>query len=900
MTGAEIVRTWLTAPPPPPRWLDGEVQLPFQDLLGPAVSLATDALRARSAHVDLLEPAARTSLERALLERLVEAAGYALLASLRAERAIGGGAYDTFVARMRDGGLSAVFAEHIVLPELVELTLDQWLATSSELLARFAEDRALLGAANAQIDALDPELSDRHDRGRVVMRLRFAGLRWLYKPRAVALESGLERVAQWIARASEHQIVVEFPRVIDQGDYGWVEHVEPAPCADAADARTCFRRLGHVIAFFHWICGGDLHPENVIVRGSTPVVIDPEVAFTGVYGYVAEPHDDCVRRAEIELEASVIGTGMAPTWQEDARGLVSDVSGWANPERVESSRFTRRWIDVGTDAIRLAPAHALLVPTHVPVVGGRPQSLTAHAAEIVAGYRELATLLLARKDDRDAHEALGLLRGVSVRLLFRHTRVYGRVLERLLQPDLLRDRARRDAELARLGRAFPTDGVIAALVRAEARALLRMDVPRFTTTPSSLDVVETDGEPIAGVFRRSGLDRAFERWRDMTPASIERQCDLLWASYCGRFTKDLPPIRSRTRGPRDPVATLLDEADRIAESLCDAAIESSDGSATWIGLEPVGGSDRASPRALRPTFYDGSVGIGMFLAAHAALRESAESRRVARASVGGVRSWLRNAPVGVALGNGAAGTLLAILGIAARLNEPALVGNDGDALAAILAASDPEDDAMGDALGGAAGVVLALLSAFRIDGGAPHLAEAMRWGGHLARVAESSVDAPWKHQSGFGHGRAGVSYALGQLATVTGDRALADVAKRVLEVRCADTSLDPVSARAWCHGAPGRGLVFDGMPIDVDPEIGPDHLCCGVAGRVELMARSDRAALALEAAAWINDRRESGYRFYVRGPSSLTPSLFTGLAGVGLATLRAASPSRVAALLPLR
>jgi lantibiotic modifying enzyme len=82
---------------------------------------------------------------------------------------------------------------------------------------------------------------------------------------------------------------------------------------------------------------------------------------------------------------------------------------------------------------------------------------------------------------------------------------------------------------------------------------------------------------------------------------------------------------------------------------------------------------------------------------------------------------------------------------------------------------------------------------------------------------------------------------------------------------------------------------------------GPDHLCCGEAGRLvalmrgaQYLERGDladearRRALRLSQAAL-----EGDLRFYIPGPAHFIPGLFSGIAGVGLSLLTALEPERI-------
>ena len=74
-----------------------------------------------------------------------------------------------------------------------------------------------------------------------------------------------------------------------------------------------------------------------------------------------------------------------------------------------------------------------------------------------------------------------------VRFIFRPTKVYALLLQRVLKPELLRDGRDRSIELDALSRMLlkgstPTPSPFWPLLRAERQALERQDIPLFATT----------------------------------------------------------------------------------------------------------------------------------------------------------------------------------------------------------------------------------------------------------------------------------------------------------------------------------------------------------------------------------------------------------------------------------
>jgi len=185
---------------------------------------------------------------------------------------------------------------------------------------------------------------------------------------------------------------------------------------------------------------------------------------------------------------------------------------------------------------------------------------------------------------------------------------------------------------------------------------------------------------------------------------------------------------------------------------------------------------------------------------------------------------------------------------------------------------------------------------------------------------------------GFSHGSAGIAAALLDFHTLSGDpesRALADAALAHDRSRFDDTRGNwrdgrfetPRFMDAWCHGAPGIGMMRLRWRDQLDPaadeeiriatdailadDLGTSHsLCHGAVGNVLLAAEVGRGTGYR--AGETNHRIASILASLDEGwacgsfPGVEVPGLFCGLAGVGLGLLRLAAPERVPCPLTFR
>ena len=319
---------------------------------------------------------------------------------------------------------------------------------------------------------------------------------------------------------------------------------------------------------------------------------------------------------------------------------------------------------------------------------------------------------------------------MPVRKVVRPTRFYYMLLQRLKDHRTMDDGAVWSAQadfIARLSEWDKDSDPLWPLLRAERAALLALNVPHF--------VAPSDGDEIADAYGASartqavsGLARARERLQKFDDREIAWQIDVIREN-----TNSILPADARSQAAAseklafEPIdaapakASFIAEADRIAAELARYAIRRGP-AAAWIGLDWLGDSEVFQLVCLGPDLYNGSTGIAVFLAAHAAATRHQPSRELALAALAQLRKNLtsRNVPrLARALGIGAAtglGSIVYALAVMAKCLD------DGDLLAdAEMAATLVTDELIAadkqlDVMGGSAGAILGLLRLHRDTG----------------------------------------------------------------------------------------------------------------------------------------------------------------------------------------
>ena len=735
--------------------IDRDRPRPFEQVVLPFVDVARSRLGRRGTDMaGLLEPAARTQLERDLLQRLAHLSGPALhlefsvrqatrssgLARLlaRAEDPGSRAGYDAFVTDTRRD-LLGFFLGYPVLARLLARTVDQWIDAARELLDRLSRDHTDLarafsdGAPLGAVVGIEPGLSDPHHHGRTVMALRFAsGTEVMYKPKDLGTEEMFGELLGWLDRRN-FPLPLRAPRVLTRPGYGWAERIPHLPCRDADEATRFYRRAGMLLALVHVLAGTDCHRGNLVAAGEHPVLLDAECLLHPRARPVREP-EGATGIAEGELQESVLGTGLLPRWEiEHLAGggqRATDISGLHTVEPAELVVRARRWQFLNTDHLAYEQVDVPLpVPTSQPRLDRAWLRLEDHAGDVLDGLAQGYRFLAAHRTELLAAEGpVRALGRQTVRYVHRNTSTYGWLHDRLRDPAYLRDGVDRSIELDRLARTAVADAPAGGppctwpLVAAEREQMEQLDVPILLARPDADVVRLPDGGSVDGCLRGPSLEVVTARLRALSESDLENQLALAAGALHGHSARD-GAYASAVRRPPPAAAPALDDgrragadleeaAARAAARIAGTAITAADGSVTWIAPQYLPGVDRYQ---LQPVSWDlntGTCGIALFLAAVDNLSEAPVYRDLALRAVQPLRQALHEDAAGVAreLGTGGAtgigSVVYALTRMSPWLEEPELLD---DARLAAVALSDELVDGPVDVFVGAAGAVLGLL-----------------------------------------------------------------------------------------------------------------------------------------------------------------------------------------------
>jgi type 2 lantibiotic biosynthesis protein LanM len=864
--------------------------------------------------------------------------------------------FQSFCNRLerKDVRLTIVQEYPVLFRSLYVTTLD-WVDSSLELLDRLARDWSSIthtfaaGDSLGSLTSIASGLGDPHRRGRSVVILRFSsGFRLVYKPRSQSVDV---HFAELLGSMNQAGFATPFRilKMIDRGSYGWSEFVPQQPCSARAEVERFYHRLGGYLALFYITKANDMHFENLLASGEYPVPVDIETLF---HGDAAEPDFDPAMKA---FRRSVMQVLLLPQRFFDSTtddGIDMSAFGAASGQLLPASK-SLSWEGTATDKMRLVQGKTtqVLIATNRPKLEEQDVVAGEYIEPFVAGFQWIYRLIEKRRDTLLAPGGfLARFGDDEVRYVARPTATYGALLKICQHPDQLRNALDKDEALDSLWLGVTKYAHLRQLIPAELIDLRNGDIPLFTSRPDSRDLWSSTGERIGDFFAapamtivRDGLSRLGEE--DLTQ-QVKFIRIAIESSGGGHQTRNLVPAAPKRLGFA-PSAIAL--ACTVGDLLCRDVVEN-DARASWIGITPVGTSERST--SLRPLdlgLYNGLPGCSLFLAYLAAVTQETSYRRVARKALTLVLTYLdRGRDRGVALqklgafsGMGGIIYTLSHLGV---LWEDASLIERANALAADVPSLIEADNAL-DVIGGSAGAIGALQVLNAISPSEHLLKAAVSCGEHLLSLQQDS--GGWKTDAalsrpltGFSHGAAGIAWALIKLAAWSGDPRFNESAHSAIAYErstfvtrennwpdfrppSGENQPDPGFMVAWCHGAPGIGLArMDNLEyVDDDKtreEIGTalcktidsgfglgTHycLCHGDLGNLDILLHASQRVDER----WWNEHgkrlatvtlTEIAQRDYLRKLVA-PPGLMMGLAGTGYGLLRLVCPERIPCVLAL-
>lgn len=917
-------------------WVEHEpVEIPFGDLLGSWLPFARKVLHEESALCHLLSATALRELEEQLLRRWSEIAAPAMTLEMHAHSLTGALEGETSAARYHyfvkkilgtKQGLQSLFEEYPVLKRQLGEVFFFWLESSTEFLERL--DLLNLGP----VQSLRAGLSDSHNRGRTVLRVTFeTGVTLFYKPKQMKIAVLFNQLLEEL-NAKGLSAVLRPYRVIDCGAYGWVENIERSPCQTKEEVSLYYERAGALLCLMYLLQGTDFHCENVIASGAFPMLVDLETFF--------HPEMRNVELEEVPLSTrhSVLESGFLPFFQigEPGKKCVN-LGGLPTEENQEYGSPSLSWEALFTDEMRiLYRSQKVQLSENRVELEGQLQWAQDHISEIIKGFTSLYRFVQSHRELVPSW--IEPFAQAPVRFVCRDTQLYGRLLQRITDPQVVRGEENMLEELKVLRDFLLQKGNehLLPIWEEEQQALLRHDIPYFESHPGSTALFIGERKVMDDCFSTPTIAKVRERVAQMSEEDLTLQTSFITGSlypFKASMQKESQSRNFATAAERVSDKDLEERAVAIGKQLLSQATIAPSGCLSWLSLEVLPMQDQMLFQTLSPTLYSGVLGIALFFSALYAKTGDPLWKEAVQNALSAFRKTLHKdvgrrwpGALGIGAMAGAGGMIYAAAHIGSLLNDPSYL-DDAGRIASFCRQDHIDADKAFDVIGGSAGCILALLALHEKRADPSLLTFAKACGQHLERNFVEEERGGWGRWKllGFSHGIAGIAYSLLKLSRVINEPAFSQLADRAIAWERKFFSTErgnwpdfrrqpPDDTVSWCHGATGIGLGRVAMlrlkqDAQIEKEIAvaieatkkslftlPQQLCCGVLGRLEFLFTAaeflqdkplQRETEKLLATFLQEVDLQGRFRCFPNLPEQLhSPGFMQGMAGVGYTFLR--------------
>jgi len=441
----------------------------FDDVLAPAANFAVTRLRrtAPPAAKRVLTNSAWNHLRRHLAARLAFALTPTLRLQQNAAKAVARSLQVGNGQRNRPLGGEITLLETIVeFPGLLETAarlISAWIDAQREVLARLLRNKSdlrsrFLGCRQQfRVTGIRPGLSDAHDGGKTVTIIEFAGdRRVIYKPRSCDREHLWFEALRWLNQ-NGIQPVFRLGKLLVRKNYTWMEFLPTTSCRSPQAVRLFYFRWGAQAALAQILAATDLHRDNWLAIGSQPILVDAEL--------IGDPESPLrPRRANSARRQSLpplLHTGLLPLTSRDRVG------------------FYRGIAPLDATISETAPSNCW--PRYRRVL----QKPSRYVHDLVCGFEAVAGIFADRRSAEKFFREIILAAGRhgDGRVLLRATAQYARLLR---ESFAARNMLFAGERWRRLARECCTAAPNRWIGLAEARSLLRCDIPKFTTRQRAL------------------------------------------------------------------------------------------------------------------------------------------------------------------------------------------------------------------------------------------------------------------------------------------------------------------------------------------------------------------------------------------------------------------------------
>lgn len=391
-------------------------------------------------------------------------------------------------------------------------------AAINELIVRYTNDRNHINSffqfpSNTKISSIQLGLSDPHRNGRSVIILQLSdGSQLVYKPKPLDIDASLSE----LLFSETLNTGVRPIKVLAKDGYGWVEHVTYIKNKISSIQKATM--IGRASAFFWLINATDFHSENVFTNKSGVFAIDLETVF------LAPIKKSNSYSKDVWRNHSIYTTMLFDFSFGEMRK--QNISGFDSSENLTTLSPKVAFTIIDDDVV----AQAIKPPNETPAYDDQSNEKRDYINHILKGFNDFCQLENKKKLENFVDS---LSDNIETRIVFRDTCFYDRILDKMRQPQFLRDGALLYLDLFKLhiglANASEENEIFHHLIEDEIKQLLQGDIPYFYYNIGGYDLY-TSSQKFSDFFIVTGKQHSIFKIKGVEASDINEQLALIQAA----------------------------------------------------------------------------------------------------------------------------------------------------------------------------------------------------------------------------------------------------------------------------------------------------------------------------------------------------------------------------------